>query len=807
MSLKTYQSLRDFNKSTEPRGKKPTSRGKHSFVIQKHFASTLHYDFRLELEGTLKSWAVPKGPSMDPAVKRLAIQVEDHPLEYASFEGEIPKGEYGAGKVVIWDQGEWVPQKPPLKSFQAGKLEFELKGKKLKGSWVLVRSASKKKTKKEPQSWLLIKRKDAWARPQDEYSVTDRQPDSVVKELLPEPPERLAPQLAQLTSKPPEGSQWIHEVKWDGYRTLCRVHKGSVKLFSRNGHDWTARYKFLVPQILKLNLSSAWLDGEVAWMLESGAQSFDKLQRSFEFSDKSGLVYVLFDLLTLDGRDLRGLPIVDRKEALKSLLHEARASQLTYSEHWSQRGADLKKALCKLGMEGMVSKLSTAPYQSGRGSSWLKTKCYQSEEFVIGGFTYEKGTKSQIGALLLGAHTPHGFKYAGKVGTGFTQSSGAKLLKQLEKLAAKASPFELGAPPSQGVVWTLPQLVAQVRYSTQTSAGLIRHGAFLGIREDKSPKEVLMAKSTPEKSSRSKKKSSSGEVSLSHPGRVVYEELGYTKKDLFDYYTEVAELLLPHIKGRPLALLRCPEGAGGECFFQKHLTSLPPGVEQMKIDSEQKDKTESVLHVTQEKGVLALCQLNSIEFHPWGSTLKAIDRPNVIVMDLDPGEEVSWEDIKDGARQLKDLLENLELSSYVKLTGGSGLHVHIPIRQEFGFELVKPFAKALAKKLVKESPRKFTSQITKSKRRGRIFVDYLRNGYGATAVCAYSARARAQASVAMPITWSQLDSIQSPHELDIKEAPRWIKKRKSDPWKSYFAKPQSLRNILNTDNGLKELSP
>lgn len=787
--------MRDFSKSSEPSGEKAAPKAGKSFVVQKHFASTLHYDFRLELGGTLKSWAVPKGPSMDPKVKRLAVQVEDHPVEYGGFEGEIPKGEYGAGKVLIWDQGDWTAQKPPTKGLRDGKLEFQLKGKKLRGSWVLVRSTSSRS--KAGKEWLLMKRKDAWAKPSEEYEVTERQPDSVLDEILPEVPSSMKPQLATLSETAPKGKDWLHEVKWDGYRTLTRIENGKVQLFSRNAHDWTHRYEIFLPVLESLKLKSAWLDGEVVWLLDSGQQSFSALQKSFESPDKSGLVYVLFDLLVLDNRDLRGYPLVDRKEALKSLLKEVSSPLLRFSDHFQVSGPDFKSAACEMGLEGIVSKLSTASYQSGRSTDWLKIKCRKDQEFVVGGFTYEKDSRQNLGALLLGVYEGGKFRYAGKVGTGFSGATGQKLITELKKKKTDKSPFQIGKPPVTGQThWARPEMVVQIKYSDITDEGLIRHGSFAAVRDDQPARQVMLDKPPPKSSSASKKRRTPA-VKLTHPGRVVYDVQGLTKEDLFNYYEEVSEWILPHLKERPLALLRCPSGAAGECFFQKHLTSLPTGVQQKKVNSKEKDKKESLLTVSSQRGLLELVQLNAIEFHPWGSTLKSIDNPNLIVMDLDPGPEVSWTDLKDGALQLKELLKELGLKSYLKVTGGQGLHLHIPIKPQYGFDLVKPFARALAKKLVKDAPRKFTSQIAKSKRRGKIFVDYLRNGYGATAVATYSARARPAASVAMPLKWSDLAKISSSDQFQLTEAIRWLRKRRSDPWSDYWSNQQSLTRILD----------
>lgn len=795
MALKTYRDRRDFQKSPEPSGQRNKSTGR-SFVVQKHFASTLHYDFRLELGGTLKSWAVPKGPSLDPSVKRLAVQVEDHPVEYGKFQGDIPKGEYGAGKVLIWDQGEWEPQKPPTKGLKEGKLEFKLKGKRLKGNWVLVRSGTKEKSKSP--NWLLIKRKDSWARSEDDFEVTKEETGSVLDEMLEDLPKTLEPQLAELAARPPRGKNWVHEFKWDGYRTMCRVEDGQVKFYSRNGHDWTDRYDVFNEDMLKLQIQSAWLDGEVVWMLPTGQQSFSLLQTSFKSKNKEGLIYLLFDLLILDGRDLRQKPLIQRKEILKGLLKDIGTARIKYSDHWETDGQDFFKAACKLKMEGIVSKVGTASYQAGRNPSWQKIKCHSTQEFVIGGYTLEKNTSGALGALLLGAYTSDGkFKYVGKVGTGFTASAAGVLLKKLKRIKTKESPFDLG-PPEKGATWVKPKFIGQVQFAEITPQGVIRHASFQGLRDDKKASEVLLEQpkntttTDPKDSRRSRTK-------ITHPNRVIYEELGYTKKDLFDYYNAVSEWIFPHLKGRPLALLRCP--SGGECFFQKHLGSKIAGVKEISISSEEKEKSENVITLLSARGVLELCQLGVIEIHPWTSTIKMPDRPNLIVMDLDPGPEVGFSDLKDAAFELQELLAQLSLESFVKLTGGKGLHVHIPIRPQYGFEVIKPFARALAKKLVKDQPRKFTAQISKSKRRGKIFVDYLRNGFGATAICAYSARARPAASVAMPLTWKQLEKAESSDQFDIFEALKWIRKRKTDPWAEYDFKQRLILEglAINTE--------
>src|SRR3989344_359847 len=726
MSLTEYHHKRNFRKTKEPSAKK-SSTGNHIFVVQKHYASHLHYDFRLELDGVLKSWAVPKGPSTDPHQKRLAVEVEDHPVSYATFEGTIPQGEYGAGEVEIWDHGTWKTSKDPQAQLAKGHLEFELKGAKLSGKWMLIRT--KQIAKKA--NWLLIKRTEM-------ASVTKI-------------PKFIEPQLCTLVTSAPENSEWIHEIKFDGYRTLARMENKSVILQTRNGLDWTKKYQSIEKDCLKLKAKSYIIDGEVVWLDKNGVTHFSQLQRSLENNSSDELRYYVFDLLFLDGKDLREMPLLQRKQLLKKLIKNSKTAHILLSEYQTASGSKVFKSACHLGLEGIISKRSDAPYSSGRGSSWVKTKCTNVQEFVICGYTVQENGSS-LAALILGEYDINrNLHYVGLVGTGFNQNNLPLLMKKIKKAHSKNSPFSEKAPQSKNIIWTKPILVAQIQFGAWTEDHILRHAAFKGMREDKPAHEVV-----------------------THPEKIIFPQQKISKMDLVNYYQKVEQWILPHIKNRPLALLRCPEGQGQACFFQKHL-----------------EKNKLMITVQNLSDLLNLVQLNTLELHAWNCHMNSIDNPDKIVFDLDPDPSVNWKQVKQAAFDLNSLLNKLNLKSFINVSGNKGVHIHVPIDNRYSWSDVKNFAKSVCAKMVEQNPTTLTVNILKKNRKNKIFLDYLRNGRGATAIVPFSVRNTPQASIAMPISWTDLKTLKAPNEFTVKNfSKNWNPKK--DPWKKYFSITQRI---------------
>lgn len=813
MGLETYRRKRDFRRTPEPAGGPAAAAGR-SFTIQRHHSSRLHYDFRLELGGVLKSWAVPKGPSLDPSVKRMAVEVEDHPVEYGTFEGQIPKGEYGGGTVVLWDRGEWTPVGDARAGLAKGHLRFRLKGRKLSGLWDLVRT---RRSEDKPR-WLLIKAKDEAARAQAEYEVTRERPESVAEDkpgvwktnrpARPRPvslkrprsplPKSVELQLCTLVAEAPEGAEWLHEVKFDGYRALCRLEDGQARLITRGGQDWTTSYAAVASALQKLAAPQALLDGEIVALDARGASSFQRLQQALK-GEGQDLVYYAFDLLFLDGRDLRGLPLQERKEKLKALLCAA-PPQVRYSDHVSGRGPAFHAEACRSGLEGIVCKRADAPYEGRRSRSWLKVKCLRRQELVIGGWTDpSSGTRSGFGALLLGYHEGGKLLYAGKVGTGFDEKLLRELRARLDALA-RESPAFAGPPRMKGVHWVEPRLVAEIAFGEWTNDGKLRHPRFVGLRLDKPAREVVRERTTAEAGSAapagggfspaSRAKSSSRGFTLTSPGRVLYPEVGITKRDLQEYYLAVADQALLHLARRPLAIVRCPEGRHKSCFFQKHPGQGTPAALR-SVPLREKDETLPNLYIEDLEGLMALVQIGALEVHPWGCRVDDIEKPDLVVFDLDPAPDVSWQRVKESAVEVRELLDGIGLTSFLKTTGGKGLHIVAPLERGLGWDDTKAFTKLVVERLVRRDPSRYTAKLAKSARGGRIFVDYLRNGRGATAVGAFSTRARPGAPVALPVSWEALAGL-DPAAYTIKTVPRALAARRRDPWRRFGEVRQSI---------------
>jgi bifunctional non-homologous end joining protein LigD len=849
-SLARYRAKRDFKVTAEPQGGRPTA-ARNSFVVQKHAASRLHYDFRLELDGTMKSWAVTRGPSVDPSDKRLAVHVEDHPIDYAGFEGIIPKGQYGGGTVMVWDRGTWEPIGDARKGYASGKLKFVLHGDKLKGGWTLVRMGGRAR-RERADNWLLIKETDEEAQPghgdillkEEMNSVTTGRTmeqiaanadrvwtrDGEQKPAAKAPrsgkpvakaksaktksaalPQFVPPQLATLVDRPPEGPEWLHEIKLDGYRMLARLTGGKMRFLTRTGQDWTDRFPTLAKA--RVDADDALIDGEIVAVEKNGASNFGALQQALSDGQDKGLEFHAFDLLHLDGTDLRGEPLAARKAKLKTLLSSAKAPGFTFSGHIEGRGKDVFDKACTMGLEGIISKRRDAPYRPGRGDDWLKTKCSARQEFVIGGFTEHSKSPDSVGALLIGHHDGDDFVYAGRVGTGFDAETRKDLRRQLEKLRRRSSPFvSTPAATRRGAIWVEPRLVAEVAFSNWTRDGILRHPSFQGLRADKPPESIVKEKAKPvTKAAKPSNAAGKGKargadevagVVLTHADRVLYPDLGLTKRDLADYYVAVAEAMLPHLAGRPLSLVRCPEGQGAQCFYQKHPgNSAPKALRRIKIE-EGSGVHEYV--VADDVGALvALVQMGVLEIHPWGSREDRLETPDRIIFDFDPAPDVGWEQVVAATGEMRERLKSLGLESFLRTTGGKGLHVVVPIAPREEWPVVKAFTKAVAVAMERESPKRYTTVMSKRERRGRIFIDYLRNDRGSTAIAPYSTRVRASATVATPLPWSALKPSLDPAGFTVLTIPKRLTSLKTDPWDGLSDLRQGITAKAKAAVGLK----
>lgn len=825
--LARYNAKRDFGKTAEPAGTLAARGEALQFVIQKHWASHLHYDFRLELDGVMLSWAVPKGPSFDPAVKALAIHVEDHPVSYNRFEGEIPKGQYGGGTVIVWDQGTWSPVGDARAGLAKGKLVFSLDGQKLAGLWELVR-ISKASDKKQNQ-WLLFKKRDAWARPRSEYEVLTALPDSVIQKPLgraaqrearqapepePEPgarqaqlPATLAPQLATLVSSVPEGD-WIVESKFDGYRVLVRIEGDDIRIFTRNGNDWSDKLKPLVKAIAALGVTSAWLDGEIVVLDDAGIPDVHRLQNAIDHRTRAkDIVLFAFDLPFLGDSDLRALPLQARRKLLQQLLAGRESPSLRFSPAIDATPGQLLSAACKLGLEGVMVKQADAPYVSGRTETWLKLKCQLRQEFVVVGFTLRAGATREVGSLLLGYHEDGALRSAGAVGTGWDGAMARALHALLAPLEIAQSPAVAGKsgagrwtkrkPGSEH--WVTPSVVVEVAFGDWTPDRQVRHAVFRGLRSDKPAAQVMRESAVavspappPKKAARAAKPGAS--LKISNAQRVIDPSTGLRKIDLVRYYESVAEWIMPHLQHRPASLVRAPEGIGAELFFQKHAERQIAGI--TELDAALWPEHAPLLAVDTPQALLAAAQMNVIEFHTWNSQVRNIDKPDRFVLDLDPGEGVSWPQLLEAAELTRVVLTELGLQSWPKTSGGKGLHVVVPITPRRGYAPVKAFAQALAQHMARVIPSKFVAVMGPQKRVGKVFIDYLRNGHGQTTVAAFSARARPGMGVSMPVAWEQLPELTGGAHWTIATARDHLSLRQDDPWRDYWRTKQTLTQGL-----------
>ena len=778
MSLETYNDKRDFTKTAEPEGTAAPVGG-NSFVIQKHDARRLHYDFRLEMDGVLKSWAVTKGPSLDPAEKRLAVQVEDHPLDYGGFEGTIPKGAYGGGTVILWDRGTWTPVGDADKGLRKGHLEFTLKGERLHGRWHLVRM-------KDGKNWLLMKADDAAASDQDVLAafttsvttgrdlaeVAAGSPPKTRKRRRTKMPATMAPMLATLAAAPRSGPDWVHEIKFDGYRLLARAQDGQVRLFTRSGLDWTERFP-PVAEALR-DLGDVWIDGEVVVENGHGSSDFSSLQADLSEGRSDRFLFYAFDMMWQDGADLRKRPLEDRKALLERLLRDAR-DPIRYSRHFDDDGALVLRHACRLSLEGVISKKRDSNYGTGRSKVWIKSKCAERQEFVIGGYTVSSADGGMIGSLVLGVNDQEGLRYVGRVGTGFSHAEATRLHDTLSRIAEK-TPFagKLTADQKRDVQFVTPLHVAEVEFRAWTADGHLRHATFRGLREDKPAKEIVAERPAPDLPEARRR------VRLTHPERIYWPDTKTTKADLADYYAQVWPRIAPHVTGRALSLLRAPTGIEGQKFFQKH--PWKGMARQIRQLPDPKDKEQMLIAMDDLDGLLALVQGAVLEIHPWGSRIGAWERPDRIVMDLDPGEGVGWDRLVEGALTVRTHLADAGLVPFVKTSGGKGLHVCCACPQKATWAKTKAFCQGIAVKMAKEEPDLYVATVAKAKRHGRILIDYLRNQRGQTAVAPWSTRARPGAPVSMPLAWEELDPA-VPLQFTILDATDRL--ALPDPWADF----------------------
>ncbi|MBV4552058.1 DNA ligase D [Pseudomonas sp. SWRI102] len=870
-TLDDYNRMRDFAATSEPAAKRSRKSAKTAhalqYCIQKHDATRLHYDFRLELDGALKSWAVPKGPSLDPKVKRLAVHVEDHPLDYATFEGSIPEGHYGAGEVIVWDRGVWIPQGDVHEAYEKGRLKFELRGEKLAGLWNLVRTHMPGKQ----EQWFLIKHQDDAARPESEYDVVEAEPDSVLsdrtivpkrrgkaaaakavkqpeKAAKPKPPkksakttlsgavagpipETLKPELATLVESAPSGD-WLYEIKFDGYRVMARIDNGDVRLITRNGHDWTHKLPKQAEALAGLGLESAWLDGEMVVANEQGVPDFQALQNAFDAGSSGKIAYYLFDLPYLNGMDLRNVPVEERRAALAAVLEPNEDPLLRFSDAFEETPEALLNSACQMQMEGLIGKRQGSAYVSRRSNDWIKLKCKNRQEFVVVGFSDPKGARSAFGALLLGLHDVDSgeLRYAGKVGTGFNETTLKSIYQQLLPLETKKA--AVVNPPTgydaKGVHWLKPQLLAEVAFAEMTKEGSVRHAVFHGLRNDKPAKAITQelpkpvekaarkkaaakdeaepAPAKPKAKAKAKPKTTQapaleGKVRITHPDRIIDATSGTTKMQLAEYYASVADFILPELADRPVALVRAPDGIAGELFFQKNPERLGiPG-----ITSLDKDLTgQPVMIINNAEALIGAVQMSTVELHTWNATSIDLDKPDRFVLDLDPDPALPWKSMVEATQLTLSVLDELGLKAFLKTSGGKGIHVVVPLTRKLGWDEVKGFSHAIVSHMAKLLPDRFSAVSGPKNRVGRIFIDYLRNGLGATTICAYAARTREGLPVSVPIYREEMAELKGANLWNVHNVHERLAEVGHEPWADLKKTRQGITAEMRRRIGMKK---
>ncbi len=765
-ALKKYRARRRFDETAEPSGGAKKIRPGALYLIQKHSARRLHYDFRLELDGVLLSWAVTRGPSYKTSDKRLAVRTENHPLEYGSFEGTIPSGNYGAGTVMLWDTGSWAPLGDPHEGLRDGKLVFALHGQRLRGRWALVRMRPDDKR----ENWLLIKELDDYANRTPDLleanivSVASGRTMAQIGDAAPAAalPAFRAPMLATLVDAPPRGTDWSFEIKYDGYRALIAADRDQVKIYTRSGLDWTAKFPQIASAIAAMRLDRVLLDGEIVVIDQHGRSDFAALVAALD-SGKGALSCFLFDLLEHAGHDLSGSPLSTRQAALKRLFGTPDGdAPVQVSEVFTgaaNAGEKLAESACAHGLEGIIAKRADAPYRSGRHAHWLKIKCGHAQEFVIIGFAPSQ-RRRPFASLLLAVHEADRLRYAGRVGTGFSDADLAQLAAWRDKhVVARPACPEIPASVARGVTWVQPNLMAQVSFAGWTADRMIRHGSFQALRADQSPNEVVREMPRPDLTN----------MKLTHPERLIYPDDGITKAELAAYLQRAAPFMLPYIKNRFISLLRCPEGIAHKSFFQRHpMPGLGPDWLQQGFT--RKDDPAPYIYCKKPAALIQAVQMGAVEFHIWGSQVGAVETPDRIVFDLDPDEAVSFDAVRRAAFRLRDVLSALELQSLPLLSGGKGVHVVVPVRPHHAWPVIKQFAGNLAARIAEDAPQNYVSTMSKAKRRGKIFIDHFRNDITATAIAPYAPRARPGAGIAWPVSWETLESIPAANAMSLRAA-------------------------------------
>ncbi len=793
--LVEYNEKRDFKKTLEPQGQAKKSDRNLKFVIQLHMARAKHYDFRLEWEGVLLSWAVPKGPSYNSKDKRLAVKVEDHPIDYRNFEGTIPKGEYGGGTVMLWDEGTWEPLGDVDEGLSKGELKFSLKGARLIGNWVLIRL--KAKSDKSKDNWLLIKEKDSYTKDDDGISDlnTSIRSGRTIKEIEEGKEEKLTKnpfqntnvQLATLVDNAPEGNSFFYELKYDGYRIIAFIEENSVRLLTRNDNDYTNKFGDIAHSLVELAKGRPMVfDGEMVVTDDDGKSNFQALQGYLKNQKSKKPTYIIFDLLALDGEDLRDQPLEKRKKILKDLLKDP-PNNLYYSDHIVGNGKANFDAACDSNLEGVMGKKADSLYTGNRDGSWIKLKCDNRQEFIIGGYTLTDKRKSGVSALLLGLYQGEDFIYVGRAGTGISQDDIDLLEKKFKTLKRKKSYFK-EAPKERSnekITWLKPDLLAEIKFSEWTDDNLLRQASYKGLKIDKNPSDMKIGKAgllsgPPPKDE--------VDIKITHPDKILFDQSDITKLDVANYYEHVSEFMLAYIKNRILSVVRCPKGISEPCFFMKHPNSKSKDINRINI-SDKTDNDEDYFYINSKSGILYEVQMGTLEFHTWASSVHTLEKPDIMVFDLDPDEGMNLERVREGVKHLKEILDELSLKSYLKTSGGKGYHVVVPLKSNVSWDEFRSFAKSIAEVMEEKWPDRYTSNMRKENRKNKIFIDWIRNGRGATSVAPYSIRARKGAKVSMPIFWDELDKI-APDEIDMKRAIARIKK--DDPWNDFFEIEQML---------------